>query len=135
MATLALAARITHLPSMQGQLLDPRQGSRQAAIAGHLEVSRRCRALGVDSLVVFDRHWLVNANDHVNCAPHFKGHYTSHELPHCLSNLPCEIPGKPELGQLRTYGFTLMDSAYDRARLGIMRLQCLCVTSTQETTS
>lgn len=79
---------------------DPRQSSRQAAIAGHLEVSRRCRALGVDSLFVFDRHWLVSASGHVNCAPHFKGHCTGNQLPHFLSNLSCEIPGKTELGQL-----------------------------------
>ena len=50
--------------------------------------------------MVFDSHWLVSASYHVNCAPHFKGDYTSNELPHFLSNLPCEIPGKPELGQL-----------------------------------
>lgn len=100
MGTLALAAKSTHLPSMYlCQLPGPRQGSRQAAIAGHLEVSRRCRALGVDSLVVFDSHWLVNANDHVNCAPHFKGLDTNNELPHFISNLPYDagivLGGRP----------------------------------------
>lgn len=101
MGKLALAAKITHVPSMYlSELPGPRQGSRQAAIAGHLEISRRCRDLGVDTIVVFDTHWLVNANYHVNCAPHYKGSYTSNELPHFISNLPYEIPGNPELGQL-----------------------------------
>ena len=74
MGKLALAAKITHVPSMYLSELDgPRKGTRQDAIEGHHEIDRRCRALGVDTIVVFDTHWLVNANYHINCAPHFKG--------------------------------------------------------------
>ena len=45
-------------------------------------------------------HWLVNANYHINCAPHPKGLYTSNELPHFISNLPFEFPGNPALGKI-----------------------------------
>ena len=101
MGQLALAAKITHVPSMYlSELPGPRHGTRQDAIEGHQEISRRCRALGVDTLVVFDTHWLVNANYHINCAAHFKGSYTSNELPHFISNLAYESPGNPALGQL-----------------------------------
>ena len=101
MGKLALAAKITRVPSMVlSELPGPRQGSRQAAIDGHVEIGRRCRALGVDTLVVFDTHWLVNASYHVNCGPHFKGVYTSNELPHFIRNLAYEIPGNPALGEL-----------------------------------
>jgi len=101
MGKLALAAKITHVPSMYLSELDgPRKGSRQDAIDGHREISRRCRELGVETLVVFDTHWLVNANYHLNCAPHFKGLYTSNELPHFIANMPFECPGNPELGLL-----------------------------------
>jgi 3,4-dihydroxyphenylacetate 2,3-dioxygenase len=101
MGQLALAAKITHVPSMYlSELPGPRFGSRQDAIDGHQEISRRCRELGVDTLVVFDTHWLVNASYHINCAPHFKGTYTSNELPHFISNLGYESPGNPELGKL-----------------------------------
>ncbi|MBC7468234.1 MAG: 3,4-dihydroxyphenylacetate 2,3-dioxygenase [Ramlibacter sp.] len=101
MGKLALAAKITHVPSMYLSEQDgARKGSRQDAIDGHLEIDRRCRALGVDTVVVFDTHWLVNANYHINCAPHFKGTYTSNELPHFISNMPYEFPGNPELGKL-----------------------------------
>ncbi|HAC69950.1 MAG TPA: 3,4-dihydroxyphenylacetate 2,3-dioxygenase, partial [Pseudomonas sp.] len=94
MGTLALAAKITHVPSMYLSELDgPRKGFRQAAIDGHKEISRRCRELGVDTLVVFDTHWLVNANYHINCGPHFKGLYTSNELPHFIANMDYEFPG------------------------------------------
>ena len=101
MGQLALAAKITHVPSMYlSELPGPRQGTRQDAIDGHREISRRCRALGVDTLVVFDTHWLVNANYHINCAAHFKGTYTSNELPHFISNMAFESPGNPALGEL-----------------------------------
>jgi 3,4-dihydroxyphenylacetate 2,3-dioxygenase len=101
MGTVALAAKITHVPSMYlSELPGPRQGTRQDAIDGHHEISRRCRAAGVDTLVVFDTHWLVNASYHVNCAPHFKGTYTSNELPHFISNMPFECDGNPALGRM-----------------------------------
>jgi 3,4-dihydroxyphenylacetate 2,3-dioxygenase len=101
MGKLALAAKITHVPSMYlSELPGPRQGTRQDAIDGHREIGRRCREAGVDTLVVFDTHWLVNANYHINCAPHFKGLYTSNELPHFISNLPFECAGNPALGKI-----------------------------------
>ncbi len=101
MGQLCLAAKITHVPSMYLSEFDgPRKGSRQAAIDGHKEISRRCREMGVDTLVVFDTHWLVNANYHINCAPHYKGVYTSNELPHFISNLGYEARGNPVLGRL-----------------------------------
>lgn len=101
MGRLALAAKITHVPSMvlsEGE--GPLKGSRQAAIDGHREIGRRCRELGVDTLVVFDTHWLVNAGYHLNCAPHFQGVYTSNELPHFISNMAYACPGNPALGRL-----------------------------------
>jgi 3,4-dihydroxyphenylacetate 2,3-dioxygenase len=101
MGKVALAAKITHVPSMYlSELPGPRHGTRQDAIDGHVEIGRRCRELGVDTIVVFDTHWLVNANYHLNCAPHFKGLYTSNELPHFISNMGFEFPGNPQLGQL-----------------------------------
>lgn len=101
MGKLALAAKITHVPSMYLSELDgPQKGFRQAAIDGHLEISKRCRELGVDTIVVFDTHWLVNANYHINCAPHWEGVYTSNELPHFINNMPYSLDGNPELGRI-----------------------------------
>ena len=101
MGRLALAAKITHVPSMYLSELDgPRKGTRQDAIDGHVEIGRRCRELGVDTLVVFDTHWLVNAGYHINCAPRWEGVYTSNELPHFISNLRFGFPGNPALGRL-----------------------------------
>ena len=122
MGKLALAAKITHVPSMYLSELDgPRRGTRQDAIDGHAEIGRRCRELGVDTIVVFDTHWLVNANYHVNCSPHFKGLYTSNELPHFISNLAFEFPGNPGLGQTLARvatGMGVETLAHDRTTLG-----------------
>lgn len=101
MGKVALVGKITHVPSMYlSELEGERKGSRQAAIDGHRLISQRCRELGVDTIVVFDTHWLVNSSYHINCAPHFKGVYTSNELPHFISNMSYEIPGNPELGKI-----------------------------------
>src|SRR5438045_9410856 len=101
MGRLALAAKITHVPSMYLSELDgPRKGTRQDAIEGHREIGRRCREPGVDTIVVFDTHWLVNAAYHVNCAATFGGVYTSNELPHFIANMEYGFDGNPGLGQL-----------------------------------
>ena len=105
MGSVAFAAKITHVPSMYLSEMDgPHKGCRQAAIEGHLEISWRCRELGVDTIVVFDTHWLVNSGYHINNAPHFKGVYTSNELPHFIKNMPYEYDGNVELGKLIAEG-------------------------------
>ena len=101
MGTLALAAKITHVPSMYlCEFPGPNFGKRDAAIAGHKEIDKRCRALGVDTIIVFDVHWQVNSEYHINCAPAFEGIYTSNELPHFIKNLPYSYRGNPALGHM-----------------------------------
>lgn len=101
MGKLALVGKITHVPSMYlSELEGPRKGTRQSAIDGHKIISQRCRDLGVDTIVVFDTHWLVNSNYHLLCAAESKGVYTSNELPHFISNMAYDIPGNPELGKI-----------------------------------
>ena len=102
MGKLALAAKITHVPSMYLSRVPAARnfGCREAAINGHKEIDRRCRALGVDTIVVFDVHWQVNSEYHINCGPKFEGIYTSNELPHFIKNMPYAYPGNPALGHL-----------------------------------
>ncbi len=101
MGKLALVAKITHVPSIVLSEFDgPRKGTRQDAIDGLKQIGQRCRDLGVDTFVIFDTHWLVNASYHINCAKQWAGNYTSNELPHFISNMPYAIPGNPALGQL-----------------------------------
>ena len=101
MGKLALAAKITHVPSIYLSEIDgPRKGSRQDAIDGLKDIGQRCRDLGVDTIVVFDTHWLVNSCYHVLSGAHYKGSYTSNELPHFISHMGFEMPGNPALGNL-----------------------------------
>ena len=101
MGKVALAAKITHVPCMYLSELDgPLKDCRKDAIDGHVEISRRCRELGVDTIVVFDTHWLVNSGYHINCRAMAKGIYTSNELPHFINNMQFEIAGNPELGEI-----------------------------------
>jgi 3,4-dihydroxyphenylacetate 2,3-dioxygenase len=101
MGKLSLAAKITHVPSMYlSEMPGRHHGCRQAAIDGHKVIGERCRELGIDTIVVSDTHWLVNAGYHVNCNRHFAGTYTSNELPHFIKNMTYDYPGNPELGRL-----------------------------------
>lgn len=101
MGDLVLAAKMTHVPTLQmSEQEGPLKGKRQAAIDGHLEIARRARALGVDTVVICDTHWLVNAGFHVNANARFKGLLTSSEFPQFIRDLPYDHPGNPALGDL-----------------------------------
>ncbi|KWA77861.1 3,4-dihydroxyphenylacetate 2,3-dioxygenase [Burkholderia ubonensis] len=101
MGKLSLAAKITHVPSMYlSELPGRHHGCRAEAIRGHQLIGQRCRALGVDTIVVSDVHWLVNAGYHVNCNARFSGVYTSNELPHFIRDMAYAYPGNPTLGRL-----------------------------------
>lgn len=99
MGRLALAAKVTHAPSMLFcEKPGPHQGKRDAAVAGHREIGRRLEELGVDTVVVLDTHWLVNTGYHVNSMDRYVGTFASNEFPHLIGALPYDIPGNPELG-------------------------------------
>lgn len=101
MGEIVLAAKVTHVPSMYlSELPGEHQGCREAAIAGHREISRRAREAGADTALVLDVHWLVNSGYHVNCSARFEGIYTSHELPHFIKDMKFAYDGNPELGRL-----------------------------------
>lgn len=99
MGELVLAAKCTHVPTMLMSEQDgPVKGKRQPAIDGHLEIARRARALDVDTVVICDTHWVVNAGFHVNANARFKGLFTSNEFPQFIQNLPYDYEGNPALG-------------------------------------
>ncbi len=101
MGKLSLVAKVTHVPTMlmseqPGRL----HGTRDHAINGHKEIGRRCRELGVDTLVVIDTHWVVNAGYHINANNYFRGIFTSNEFPQFIQNLDYEYEGNVALGDL-----------------------------------
>ena len=99
MGELVLAAKCTHVPTMQMSEQDgPVKGKRQAAIDGHYEIARRAKALGVDTVVICDTHWLVNAGFHINANDRFEGLLTSSEFPQFIRDMPYSHEGNPALG-------------------------------------
>ncbi len=88
MGEIVLAAKCTHVPTMlMSEQPGPVEGKRQAAIDGHREIARRAKALGADTIVICDTHWVVNAGYHVNANHRFKGLFTSNEFPQFIQDL------------------------------------------------
>ena len=100
MGELVLAAKVTHVPSMFISEEDgPHKGCRTAAIEGLRKIGDRIRALDVDTIIIADTHWLVNAGYHINANTDCSGIYTSTEFPHFIRNLEYHYVGDAELGQ------------------------------------
>ncbi len=99
MGTLALAVKVTHVPSMFiSEREGPLHGCRSRAIEGLGEIGRRLVGLGCDTAVLLDTHWLVNSGYHINACESFQGVFTSNEFPHFIQNLRYEYRGNPGLG-------------------------------------
>ena len=123
MGTLALAAKISHDPLIvASERAGPMHGCRRDAIEGLRAIGDRCRALGVDTLVVLDARWPVLGAYRVNGAAEFVGQCTSRELPDLVHGLAYEHPGHPALAiaiarAARSIG--LAATAHDDAALGL----------------
>ena len=101
MGEIVLAAKMTHVPTMlMSEQEGPVKGKRQAAIDGHLEIARRAKAAGADTVVILDTHWLVNAGYHISSNDRFEGLFTSREFPQFIQNLAFDYEGNPALGDL-----------------------------------
>lgn len=100
MGEIVLAAKVTHVPSMFiSDRPGPHHGCRVAAIDGLKRIGDLCRERQVDTIIIADTHWLVNAGYHINANPKMKGIFTSTEFPHFLSDMPYSHLGDAELGQ------------------------------------
>lgn len=99
MGEIVLAAKCTHVPTMLMSEQDgPVKGKRQPAIDGHYEIASRAKALGADTVVICDTHWVINAGFHINANKRFKGLFTSNEFPQFIQDMPYEYEGNPGLG-------------------------------------
>lgn len=99
MGEIVLAAKMTHVPTLIMSEQDgPVSGKRQTAIDGHREIARRAKALGADTVVICDTHWVINAGFHINANSRFEGLFTSNEFPQFIQDLPYAYDGNPDLG-------------------------------------
>ncbi len=101
MGDIVLAAKITHVPTIwMSHTMEKYRGIRQPAIDGYRLLRDDAKAAGVETFVVFDTHWIVNQGFHLNAKAQHVGTFTSHELPHMLSDLAYDYSGDPELADL-----------------------------------
>ncbi|QKC85403.1 3,4-dihydroxyphenylacetate 2,3-dioxygenase [Mesorhizobium sp. NZP2077] len=101
MGEIVLAAKVTHVPTMLMSEQSGRVfGLRKQAIDGHIEIARRAKELGADTIVICDTHWVVNAGYHINANSHFEGLFTSNEFPQFIQDMPFRYDGNPNLGDL-----------------------------------
>ena len=59
--------------------------------------------LGVDTIVVFDTHWLVNRLSHQQCGP-FQGYLHQQRVTRFIKNMPYEYDGNTVLGDIIAAG-------------------------------
>lgn len=98
MGEVVLAAKVTHVPSIwMSEMYEQHKGIRDNAILGLTELGRRARALGAETFVIIDCHWITNQGFHLNAAARYEGDFTSPELPHFLNDLHYAYDGDPEL--------------------------------------
>ncbi len=101
MGQIIQAAKITHVPSIwMSHTIEKYHGIRDSAIAGFRELGSRAKAIGVETFVIFDTHWIVNQGFHLNAKSRHEGIFTSHELPHMLYDMEYGYDGDNELGKL-----------------------------------
>lgn len=101
MGEIVQAAKITHVPTIwMSHTMKEYHGIRETAITGLRELGKRAKALGVETIIVFDTHWIVNQGFHLNAKARHEGTFISHELPHMLYDLDYAYDGDPELGHL-----------------------------------
>src|SRR5512146_3074172 len=95
MGQLALAAKVTHVPSLMLSEApgSPLRTARADAVNALRELGRRAKERGVTSFIVFDTHWLSNFGYHINANAHHRGSFTSHEAPQMIQDLRYDLPG------------------------------------------
>ncbi|MBS0222033.1 MAG: extradiol ring-cleavage dioxygenase [Proteobacteria bacterium] len=103
MGQIVGAAIVSHHPG----LVQPKEvrvqrgnGRDTDLVDGFDRVRARIDAVKPDTFVLFDTHWITTSMHLVAGAVHYKGHYTSSELPFSMSRFAYDYPGAPELARL-----------------------------------
>ncbi|HYM29716.1 MAG TPA: hypothetical protein VEU47_00360 [Candidatus Cybelea sp.] len=103
MGRIVGAAIVSHHPGLmrsKEERLKLGQGRDSDLIEGFERLRKRMDAVKPDTFVIFDTHWITTGRHLVAGADHYKGLYTSTEMPHILSRVPYDYAGAPELARL-----------------------------------
>jgi 3,4-dihydroxyphenylacetate 2,3-dioxygenase len=100
MGQIVGAAIVSHHPTImrsQADRLKLGAGSDTDLIPGFGRIRQKIDALNADTFVIFDTHWITTNIHLVGGLEHYKGIYTSDELPHVLAGVAYDYPGAPDL--------------------------------------
>jgi len=100
MGQIVGAAVVSHHPGLvQPKEVRVRRGNGRDSdlIEGFDRVRARIDAVKPDTFVLFDTHWVTTSLHLVAGAPHYKGSYTSDELPFAMTRFPYDHAGAPAL--------------------------------------
>jgi 3,4-dihydroxyphenylacetate 2,3-dioxygenase len=100
MGKIVAAAVVSHQPGIMlpsAVRLELYGGVDTSLVAGFKEMRQALDRVQADTFIIFDTHWFTTLNHILAGAPHFKGLYTSEELPEFLSDFPYDYTGAPEL--------------------------------------
>jgi 3,4-dihydroxyphenylacetate 2,3-dioxygenase len=100
---IVAAAVVAHQPTI---MLDEGKrialgGGRDTTLVepGFRRLRQRLDDRGANTLVIVDTHWFTTFEHVIAGAEHFRGHYTSEEVPRVISDHPYDYPGAPELAR------------------------------------
>jgi 3,4-dihydroxyphenylacetate 2,3-dioxygenase len=97
------AALVAHVPTIvlpQEVRFELNQGKEISLVPGlHRLRAEVLDPLNIDTIVVFDTHWMTTVEFVVASHAHREGKYTSEELPRGMSQMPYSFPGDPALAQ------------------------------------
>lgn len=100
MGQIVGAAIVSHHPGLvQPKEIRVQRGNGRDSdlIEGFDRVRAKIDAVNPDTFVLFDTHWLTTSLHLVAGAAHYKGSYTSDELPFSMTRFPYDHAGAPEL--------------------------------------
>lgn len=97
------AALVSHHPGlMQCEEFRVLQGAGRDSdlIAGYSRLRQKISEVSPQVVIIFDSHWFTTGYHLVDGGAHFKGTYTSDEMPWYLHGVPYDYRGHPELASL-----------------------------------
>jgi 3,4-dihydroxyphenylacetate 2,3-dioxygenase len=98
MGKIVAAAVVSHQPGIMlpsAVRLELYGGIDTSLVAGFKEMRQALDRVQADTFIIFDTHWFTTLNHILAGAPHFKGLYTSEELPEAVEWISAGSPFTP----------------------------------------
>jgi len=100
MGKIVGAAIVSHHPGLfrqQAERVAMGNGRDSDLIEGFVRLRKKIDAARPDTLVIFDTHWFTSGRHVLAGGAHYKGSYTSNEMPWILHDVPFDYSGAPDL--------------------------------------